>query len=404
MKTLISFLCVFMYFMSPYRLAGHELPEIIGMLAILLAFIVGFRLHFEKSYALYLVYMWIIPPIAGLLCGISGNYMQALIPVALILSSLYLGLILPSADKGYVLRFYRILVYIAVGFFVVQEIFYNLTGFRPTLYLSFLEMYYEGSDEMSLALSRAEMDRSSSFFLKPSHFVQYIIPYFCIVISKYINEKKGLSEVLIMLFVIIWLKAGIGLVSLLVIGCFFFLKSGVLKMYQRVLVVFTTIVLFAFITTIYKDTALVAYIMERSSEFSMEVDIHGPQSGFIRIWRGYFIYGAMDIVNQILGVSPAGMEAVSNAVYIPGCRYEGPYMNGVQTLLVSGGVIGCILFFKYIIHIYKQKDITGRCILVAMITIFFMEHMLNTPKMFLYILLASCFNISSSLNNKKQLA
>ena len=401
MKRVIPFLCVFMYFMSPYRLAGHELPEVVGILVTILAIFGGFRLHLEKSYVLFLAYMWIVPPIAGFVCGIPGNYLQALIPVALILSTLYLGLLLPDANKNYVLKYYRYLVYIAVAFFIVQEISYNTTGIRPTLYIPFLEMYYQGSDEMSFALSRAEMDRSSSFFLEPSHFVQYIIPYFCIVLSNYIKEKKGLKEVLLMLFVIIWLKAGIGFVSLLVIFCFFFLKSGILKMYQRILVMFATIIIVGFTTTVYKDSELISYIMDRSSEFSMEVDPYGAQSGFIRIWRGYFIYGAMDIVNQILGVSGAGMEAVSKAVYIPGCRYDGSYMNGIQALLVSGGVVGLILFFNYIIHIYKQKDNTGQCILIVMIAIFFMEHMLNTPKMFLYILLASCFNIPSLQKTKK---
>ena len=87
MKRVIPFLCVFMYFMSPYRLAGHELPEVVGILATILAILGGFRLHLEKSYVLFLAYMWIVPPIAGFVCGIPGNYLQALIPVALILST-----------------------------------------------------------------------------------------------------------------------------------------------------------------------------------------------------------------------------------------------------------------------------------------------------------------------------
>ena len=39
MKNLISFFCVFMYYMSPYRLAGHQMPEFVGLLAVVLAII-----------------------------------------------------------------------------------------------------------------------------------------------------------------------------------------------------------------------------------------------------------------------------------------------------------------------------------------------------------------------------
>lgn len=39
MKNLISFFCVFMYYMSSYRLAGHQMPEFVGLLAVVLAII-----------------------------------------------------------------------------------------------------------------------------------------------------------------------------------------------------------------------------------------------------------------------------------------------------------------------------------------------------------------------------
>lgn len=401
MKKLIPFLCVFMYFMSPYRLAGHEMPEVLGLFAMILGIIVGYRLHFEKSCIVFLLYMWIVPPIASVVCGIPGNYLYATIPVALILSLLYLSILVPNVNKKYVLKFYKVLVYIAIGFFLLQEFAHITTGFRPTLYMPFFEMYYEGSDVASFALSRAEMDRSSSFFLEPSHFVQYIIPYYCIILSNFIIEKKGVREVLFMTFVIIWLRAGTGYVSLFVIGNFFLLKNGVMKLYQKVAIVMVIVATFFVITLFFVNNEFIASILGRTSEFSMEVEAHGSQSGFIRIWRGYFIYATMEVISQLLGVGIVGMEYVSNAVYIPGCRYEGTYMNGIQALLVSGGLVGLLLFMNYIFRLYKKVNLAGQCILVAMITIFFMEHMLYTPKMFLYILLASCFVNSYRTQNVK---
>lgn len=403
MKKLIPFLCVLAYFLSPYRLAGHEMPEIIGILSLLLVLANKPTVSFDKKYMIYMSYMWVIPPLCALACGIPGNYLVAVIPVALILTSCYLCILLPSVDKGRVLYYYRALVYVAVAFFIVQEMSVALVGYRPTLYIPFLDMYYEGSDAASFAASRAEMERSSSFFLEPSHFVQYIIPYFCIVFSNYVTKRKGLREVLFLTAVILLLRAGIGYVSLLAIGSFFFIKSGYLKLYQRIIIVLAGFIGIFILTTIYANTEFVSNILDRTSEFSIEVDPYGKQSGFIRIWRGYFIYGAMDTLNQIFGVGISGLEHVCNAIFIPGCRYEGTYMNGIQSLLVTGGLVGCGLFLNFIFGLIKKIDITGQCVLVAMLTIFFMEHMLYTQKMFLYILLASCFakDIKNNLSQVK---
>lgn len=391
MKKLIPFLCVFAYFMSPYRLGGHEMPEIMGILSLLFVIMNRPSVSFDKRYMFYMSYMWVIPPLCALECGIPGNYLVAVIPVALILTSCYLCILLPSVDKGRVLYYYRMLVYVAVSFFIIQELSVALLGYRPTMYIPFLEMYYKGSDAASFAASRAEMERSSSFFLEPSHFAQYILPYFCIILSKYVSSRKGLFEVLFMTAIILILRAGIGYVTLLTIGSFFFIKSDYLKLYQRIIIVLAGFLGFLFLTTVYANTEFVSDILDRTSEFSMEVNAHGKQSGFIRIWRGYFIYGAMDLINQIFGVGISGLEYVCNAIFIPGCRYEGTYMNGIQSLLVTGGLVGCCLFLNFIFSLIKKLDITGQCILVAMLTIFFMEHMLYTQKMFLYILLACCF-------------
>ena len=380
-----------MYFMSPYRLIGHEMPEILGILTLLIALFTKPSISVSNKYLVYMLYMWIIPPICAMITGIPGDYSLSLLPVALILMSCYLCILLPSVDKTLVLRYYRILVYVAIGFFVIQEVSSLLFGYRPTLYLPFFEMYYSDLDMASFSESRTSMARSSSFFLEPSHFAQYILPYFCVVFSKYCKDKNNLLELIFFSLVLFFLKAGVGYITLIVVFFYYILKSDSLKLYQRVFIVFIGVSGVLVATIVFSNTEFMSSILGRMDEFSIEVDPYGSQSGFIRIWRGYFIYGAMDTLNQIFGVSVAGVDYVSNAVYIPGSRFEGSFSNGIQGLLIMGGVVGLVLFLRYIISLCKKLDFTGRLIIIAMMTLFFIEHMLNTPKMFLYILLASCF-------------
>lgn len=393
MKKFLPFLCVFMYFMSPYRLGGHEMPEIIGLFALFLAFLSRYKCFLPKSYVFYLVYIWLIPLFSSYICRIPGKYLLSAIPVALILSTCYIGFLMPNLNKKLVLKYYRWLVYIAVAFFVIQEFSHIIIGYRPVFFLPFLEMYYEDSNSSSMAAIEVNSDRSASFFLEPSHFVQYIIPYYCISLSRYLKTKKNILEVLALTLVIIWLRAGVGYVALLAIGSFYFLRSGVMKMYQKIIIVVFVFAGYILLTTVYANNEYVSAILDRTSEFSMTVEESGSQSGFLRIWRGYFIYASMNFASQLFGVGPGCLDYVCNAVIIPGTRYEGTYMNGIQLLLVTGGIVGLMLFFNYLFRFARKLDVTGKCILIAMICIFLMEHMYNTPKMFLYLLLASCFTI-----------
>ena len=91
-----------------------------------------------------------------------------------------------------------------------------MIGSRPTLYLP-LEMYYEGSDTTSFSESRSLMDRSSSFFLEPAHFAQYILPYFCIVSYNCLKHKTITKELLIMGFTLLLLQSGSGYLGLLIV-------------------------------------------------------------------------------------------------------------------------------------------------------------------------------------------
>ena len=398
MKKLISFLCVFAYFASPYRLAGHVLPEIICLMAAMMQFVVPRKLYLPKEYTIFMIYMWLVPPIVSSLVGLPGSFFESLLPLCLILTSINLAILIPNVDYGLVIKYYRFLVYIAIGFFILQELSSVLFGFKPTLYFGFLESYYDGSDMMDFAISRSEMERSSSFFLEPSHFVQYIIPYVCIIICRCIQNKKISFELILLISVVIWSKTGTGLFSLVIIGLFCFLFCNKWNILSKFFISLFIAVFLVVAFTYFSDNAIVAEILRRSTEFSITVDAYGQQSGFFRIWRGYFIYAAGNIYNQIFGTAVAAVEFVASKVYIPGINYEGSYMNGIQSLLVQGGIVGTLLFGGYIRKLFNLFSISGRCIILTMLGLFFMENMLYSPKMFLFIIIA--YSISKFEKNK----
>ena len=394
MRKTIAFLCVFMYFTSPYRVFGHAMPEVIGLIAIVLQLIQSHKVGVLTGYRVFMLYMLFIPPIVSFIAGLPGNYLTSFFPVSLLFYTVAFYVLLPNLDMNYVLKYYKYLVYISVGLFIMQELSYYSIGTRPTLYLP-LEMYYEGSSLSEFTASRASMERSSSFFLEPAHFAQYILPYYCLTMFKTIKKKALSKEFMVLTLTFLFLKSGSGYVGFMVIyGSVLFLKGYVpIKVKFAILSVIVCALIIVVVFFI-SNPFLLDILLRLNEVTSLEVSAYGSQSGFLRIWRGYFIYDNLAPIYKILGVGTGSFEYVSSLTYIPGSRFEGSFFNGIQTLLVSGGIIGTVLFFRFIYIISKRMSREGSIIIICMISLFFVEHMMFTPKMFLFILIA--FAVSSN--------
>lgn len=388
MKKVIAFLCVFMYFASPYRFHGHAMPEIIGLVAILLQLTQLRNVIFMKGYGAFMVYMLFVPPLISFVTGLPGNYMTSFIPVNLLFYSTAFCILLPNLDMELVLKYYRILVFLAVAFFFFQEFSYFTLGSRPTFYLP-LEMYYEDTDMSSFSESREELNRSSSFFLEPAHFAQYILPYYCLKVCRCLRSKIVTFEFVVLSGALLLLQSGSGYMGFAAIWISILFMRGLVSYKIKIAIFSVFMCALVLVVVMFINNPIILDVLSRFDEITtLEVTSTGHQSGFLRIWRGYFIYGIMAPIYKIFGVGVGSIEYISNLVYIPGSRYEGAYMNGFQTLLISGGIIGTTLFFIFIYRICKNMSAEGVVVIICMMTMFFIENMMFTPKMLLFILIA----------------
>lgn len=387
-KKIVAFLCVFMYFGSPYRIAGLEMPEVIGLIALIMQFLLVRKIKFPQHYVPFFLYMLFIPPLASLSMGMPGNYIASFIPIALLLYTSYFAVLLPNANYAYVLRFYRLLVWVAVSFFWIQELSFFATGWRPSLYVPFLEMHSSNVSAQSLSDLFASFERSQSFFLEPSHFVEYIIPYFCIILASCLKSKKYSFELVLLVITILWAQSGSGYLAVVALAAYIFFWDKSIKPSFKIGVCVLLLFLVYSIYSFFRENELVASVAERITEFSPEVEQFGAHSGFLRIWRGYFIYDSLPVVNKILGTGVGCMEYVTSLMRGYDPINGKSFLNGIQTLLINGGLLGTFLFGVFFMTMFKKCNVAGKYVLVAMIALFFVEHMLFTPKMFLSILVA----------------
>lgn len=345
---------------------------------------------FPKGYLPYFLYILVVPALVSFLMGLPGDGIQNLFPKSVILFSIWLLALNKKLDCNKVLLFYKCLVYVSISFFYIQEISYILFHARPTLYLGFLENYY-GVSTAEFAYGRATMDRSSSFFLEPAHFVQYIFPYLCIVLCKCLERKKISKECLFIGLTIIFSRSGCGYFCLAALTLYFVIIYEDFHVITKILIALVIFLVIYSATVYFADNEIVSFIMGRMDEFSLSVDEYGRQSGFLRMYRGYYIYGELDFFNKIFGVGAGTLSYLADHFIMYGVNYEGDYMNGMQSLLNKGGIVGTIIFvFVYLRKQFAISNQTAKCVYVGMIALFFLENMLFDYKMFQYVLLAYC--------------
>lgn len=161
-----------------------------------------------------------------------------------------------------------------------------------------------------------------------------------------------MSAAAIIYIVAIWLFALLGskgisinhklsILAVLLIGSFVMLQSGVL-----------------------------VPIFERLSRLS-ELNIDSDNSTWFRISRGFNIWSTdLNLVQKVVGVGFGNIEGV--------LEIENEYMNSIAYLMVSAGIIGCILYIFLIARMVKLGDNRSKAIILAL------------------ILMASCSSIYSS--------
>ena len=388
-SNIIALLLISLNFFSPYNIAGIHMPTIIATIIGLICFIQK-PSTLPKGYSPYLLYMLIVPTTTSILMNLPGDIFQNIFPKSIILFSIWLLALNKKLDCNKVLQFYKYLVYAAILLFYIQEFSYTIFHIRPTIYLSFLENYY-GVSTKEFAYSRATMDRSSSFFLEPAHFVQYIFPYFCIVLCNSLKKKKISKELLFIGLTITLVRSGCGYFCMAALLLYFILIYDGFHFMTKV-IISLFIVLGIYLTmTFCTNNEIVSFIMGRMDEFSLSVNESGRQSGFLRMYRGYYIYDNLDVFNKIFGVGAGTLSFLADHFIMSGINYEGDYMNGVQSILNKGGIIGTMLFvFVYLRKQFSVSNQTANCIYVVMLALFFIENMLFDYKMFQYVLLAYC--------------
>ena len=290
----------------------------------------------------------------------------------------------------YFLRFYRYIIYINIAFFFIQECLYYVLGYRIIGIMTFLPLRLgDGDFDTSQYLESASVaTRSSAFFSEPAHFVHFLLPLLVLELF-YVQNRQAYLRSCLYLAVLLALASGNALLGVGIVGLFFILKIlkrfhlGVAILFVSLFIAFSVLSVNYMLTTEYGQKML-----ERSEE--LDSDQAQVSSGFIRIFRGYYIWDEMDSIEKIFGLNSTSKldDKIKQSAVALTFREGERYMNAVKSCLIYTGYIGTFIFIGLLIYLWHGNNLAGKCCLIIYVSLCFISSVYFTQTMVLYLLIA----------------
>ena len=284
-------------------------------------------------------------------------------------------------DRQYLEKYMRWVILISAALFWIQFAQRITTGssfcFVPNLTGAFT---YEGMSYTELVAHQRYGTRPCSIFLEPSYMAYYYITYLAIVWFNSDNQKKWINiEIILIILSLIALKSGSGMVGLAII-----LIVKIITLYwnvnakRRFMLIMFIIPIVAISVNTYIDSEVGQGILSRSKEFSTE-----GTSGFTRVVGGYMMFDQLKGNEQVFGIADFrdrfGIESIDGRFIF--------FANGVQTILLSLGYIGLLLYSLFYTSLFRKTNLISRmCIIILLVMSLLESNYLNPYMMILTII------------------
>lgn len=313
------------------------------------------KLYFPKGYLPFLFFSIVCTTIVTLH-----------FPLGLILFVINMVLALNYTNLKYLFKIYSILVYCSCVLFILQEISYTIWGVRISGLLPGLPLVYQDiSNEYKQSM--LFVDRSSSFFLEPAYFVEYLFPY--IIIKLFAENKRSGIEAIAVSAIMLFARSGTGVLLLFIIWGVWFFLGTFNKSYKITIAIVLGVVFFALISYGHIDNTLYS----RVQELSIERGMNGVNSsGFIRFYRGYFIYFELPFINGLFGTSVDEVNRLVASNYYFSDNKNLTFFNGAQTLLIYYGFLSFIFYMRHLLlycyNVKPEVKVIAFCCVYLMLT------------------------------------
>lgn len=318
---------------------------------------------------------------------ITETSFPGVLPIGLVISFAQAFLFFETIKFDYFVKAYRLISIVCIAFFWLQEVSFQTTGYRPSGLIPFLPIMI--SDESINDLAYQQMyisERSSSFFSEPAHFVQFLFPLLCIeLFSSYRNLIRALTIVLTLLF----LRSGNAMIGLGVIAIIYvFQLFSSHESFSKKVVILIVIIIAGYGGMRYVQSDVGIKLIERQEEIDLNATSGG--SGFLRVVRGYLVYGDYNVLEKIIGLRSQERIAEHTKKFSAAFSYgQSDYYNGIQYVLVHSGLIGMFIFLALLLKLWKRNNLCGKSAILCFLALCFISAIMLSEVMWTFLILSA---------------
>lgn len=291
-------------------------------------------------------------------------------------------------------KYMRRIVLISIGLFWIQLFFMMLYGtnvicFVPNLTGAFT---YEDMTYSELATHQMHSSSPSSIFLEKSYMAYYLISY--LAITWFQNRNRDVlinKEIIIIGCTLIALRSGSGMIGLAILGItklFEIFKDAKLKRRITILAVLIPILIGG--VRYFAKSQIGEALISRSDEFTNE-----GSSGFDRVVGGYLMFATLNSREKLIGIpDPAAkFGSITSAGKI---KF---YVNGVQTVLLTLGYIGALIYLLFYSSIFIKVELSSKMCIIVLLILSLLESNYLNPYMMLLSIIPCASYCKNNLNH-----
>lgn len=302
-----------------------------------------------KYYYWYWVYsalqIYLIAGIGGWSDYIPGGVMLAIFSLCIFCYATYF-------DINLLRKYMRWIFIVASALWLFQNMVWLSTHVKISTFLPLTNsilsnhMTYKELTLWQNEVGGELIERFSSIFSEPSHFAQYALMLLSIELFIGNNKNKLYTKFSIMIVAMLFLiQSGAGLMGLgfiAIVKLLYILLVTRKKIYYFYLAVL--IPMFVIGVRWYLNSQAGSYVSERTEQLDY-TDETATNSGFVRMYFGWYKYGELSPVQKLLGTSRAAI----------GEMREGGFFNGVTNVLCSQGLLGLLLLILFYAKTSKRR-------------------------------------------------
>lgn len=268
----------------------------------------------------------------------------------------------------------------------------NVVSFVPNLTGSFT---YEELTYSELVANQLSSSRPCSIFLEPSYMAYYYMTYLAILwFGDNLIRKWFTLEIIFIIITLVALRSGSGMIALAILifaKILWFLNKAPIR--KRLLVIFIAVPLIALSAYLYVNSEIGQAMLERTEEFTTY-----KSSGFTRVVGGYLMFALLNGKEKMFGI-PNPRETFEVIKSDGGSDF---YANGVQTILLSLGYIGGLLYLLFYGSVFVKVSFCSRiCLIILLILSLLESNYLNPYMMLLTIIPCADYHLKKSILKKQ---